>query len=171
MIVDNSLFQLINGFALRYFFLDAGGIFLAYYFPYVLVVSLILFLIWDFKKYWKVVLGGLISAGLGWVIVELVRRLFFVARPFVSGQVNLLLPHLATSSFPSGHATFFFALSFFLFFHNKKAGTVFLVLSFLIGLARVFSGLHWPSDIFGGLIFGLVAAFIIKEVFRHSLVC
>lgn len=162
------LFQFINGFALQYFFLDAVGIFLAHYLPYVLVASLILFLLWDFKKYWKVVLGGLISAALGWAIVGLGRLLFFVARPFVSEQVNLLLPHPTTSSFPSAHATIFFALAFFLFFQNKKAGTLFLVLSFLIGLARVFCGLHWPIDILAGILLGLASAFIIKEIFYRK---
>lgn len=166
--LGDLLFQSVNNLAGQYVWLDAAGVFLAHYLPYVLVACLVLFLIWNFKKYWRIVLGGLVSAGLALGMAEAWRFFFYMPRPFVARDVNLLLSHLATGSFPSGHATFLFGLAIFLFFFNKKMGAIFLLITFLVGLARVFCGLHWVSDVFGGAIFGLAAALVIKEFFYRK---
>jgi undecaprenyl-diphosphatase len=74
-------------------------------------------------------------------------------------------------SFPSGHATFFMALALSIFLINKKAGLpaitgyVFIFFAFLIGIARIVAGVHFPSDILSGFILGsLIAYFINKYV-------
>ena len=33
-----------------------------------------------------------------------------------------------------------------------------------MGLARIFVGIHWPSDILGGLIIGAISAVIVKKL-------
>jgi len=38
---------------------------------------------------------------------------------------------------------------------NKKLGVVFMVLGVLMGLARIYCGVHYPSDIFAGIIIGV----------------
>ena len=78
--------------------------------------------------------------------------------------MNLLLSHEATSSFPSGHAAFYFALSTIIYFYNKKAGLLFLFASFLISISRVFVGIHWPFDIFAGAIVGIFSGWIILKI-------
>lgn len=155
--MDLFLFNLINQFALKWFWLDVFGIYFAEYFEYVVVFCLILFLVIKFRKYWKMVFQAVISAVLArFVIVEFIRWLWQRPRPFIANNVNLLSNYLDKASFPSGHAAFFFALSTVVFFYNKKIGALFLLGSFLISLARVFSGIHWPSDILAGAIIGIL---------------
>ena len=66
----------------------------------------------------------------------------------------------------------FFALSAGVYSFNKKAGIWFFVVSALIGLARVFAGVHYFSDIVGGLAVGLfsfwVISFLISNFVKKS---
>ena len=157
------MFEHINSFALKYFWLDFSGIFFAQYLAYILVAVVFLFLIYNFKRYWKMVIEAGISAVLARLIVEVIRWLWYVPRPFVENNVNLVLPYDGlAASFPSGHAAFFFALSCSVYFYNKKAGILFFIASFFIVLARVFVGIHWPLDILAGALVGVVSALFVN---------
>jgi len=160
--LDYSIFQQINRFAGRWYFLDSLGIFLAKYLGYFLIFFLLLFLIKDFKKHLPMVIKGFLAAILARLgFVELIRFLWHRPRPFIENNIHLLLEHSASSSFPSGHAAFFFALSTVVYFYNKKAGYLFFLASFLISISRVFCGIHWPSDILAGAAIGIFSGWLI----------
>lgn len=90
---------------------------------------------------------------------------FFLTRerPFVSLG---FMPIFQASgySFPSGHAALLFALSFVIFSFNRKWGWWFIGLSLLNGFARVFAGVHWPSDIIGGIAVAFFSLAVIKLI-------
>lgn len=168
--MDVLIFHYLNNLGLKYFWLDVLAIFLAKYTPYLAVGVLFLLLFWNFKNYFLPVVESLTAAVLGMGIVKIIRFLWFNPRPFVSQDIHLLLSHSSSSSFPSMHVTFFFALSTVVLLYSKKAGILFFITSFLIALARVFVGLHWPSDILGGMVLGTFSAlivhkFLIKRIF------
>lgn len=134
--------------------MDALIIFFGQYFGYILVGLLALFLLR--KRYMGLVLEMIVAAILSrGIITETIRFLWQRSRPFVEQNFVPLIPHADTASFPSGHATFFFAIGTVLYVHDKKAGMAFLVGSALVVIARVFAGLHWPSDIIGGALIGV----------------
>lgn len=160
--MDYFLFQQINQFAIQFPWLDFLAIYFAEYFEYVLISLFFLFLLKNFKKYWPMILQGLASAIFArFGIVELIRFLWSRPRPFIENQVNLLIDKTNEVAFPSGHAAFFFALSFIVYQYNKKAGLGFFVASFLICFSRVFVGIHWPSDILAGLIVGVFSGWLV----------
>jgi len=68
-------------------------------------------------------------------------------------------------SFPSGHAIFFFALSAVAYSFNKKLGIFFLICSIIMGIARIFVGVHWPSDILGGAVLGIMVGAVISRLY------
>jgi undecaprenyl-diphosphatase len=80
-------------------------------------------------------------------IKYLVRR----KRPFQSSsEVELLEPmNFDPFSFPSGHTLNAFLLSYIL---RKNININFGVLPYLVGLSRVYLGVHYPSDIIGGFL-------------------
>ena len=102
------------------------------------------------------------------VITETIRLLWDRARPFAELGFRPLVEHSASASFPSGHATFFFALSGVVFAYNKKMGTLFFLLSAVIVVSRVMAGIHWPSDILGGAAIGIGSAYLVMRLLNRK---
>ncbi len=150
--------------------LDAAGVFFAQYLPFLLLIPLVVFLFkgetpkarLDTLLFWT--LTALLSRG---VITEVIRFFFPRERPFEAFGFTPLISE-SGASFPSGHAAFLFALALAIFTMNRKWGWWFLGLSFVNGAARVFVGIHYPSDIIGGLLVALVSLVVVIYVLRIS---
>src|SRR5581483_7506750 len=106
-------FWLIYHFAHRWFLLDAAGIFLANYLPYLLGAGFLLLVFrekgWR-RRFYRFAEGSLaivLSRGL---VTEVIRILYNLPRPFDALGFTPLIPE-SGPSFPSGHMTFFFALA------------------------------------------------------------
>lgn len=97
-----------------------------------------------------------VTAVSSWFIAHFFKDVFHTLRPF--DAMSPVLPLVAEDgyAFPSGHATFFMALASSLWFYHKRLAIFFGISAIIIGLARVSAGVHWPVDIIGGLILGLV---------------
>lgn len=163
--MDFNLFSFINNLAGRWVFLDSIAIFLAKYLIYLIVAGAIVvfFLIKTKKeKIYYLFFSGFSIIVSRLVLTELIRLAWHRPRPFIDHQVNLLIGHSTSGSFPSGHATFLFSLATVIYFFNKKFGIIFFVLSFLVGIARVYVGVHYPFDVLGGIIIGIFSAIIIR---------
>ncbi len=170
MFFDDFLFWQIHFLVGRSSFLDSFGIFLASYLPYLLFLGFIIFILKQKKFSSKVFiflfagLTAILSRGL---ITEIFHFFYYRLRPFTVLDFRPLI-FASGNSFPSGHASFFFALAAILFYFNKNLGGWFFVLTLVNGFARIFVGVHWPSDIFAGLIIGLISFFVIKFLISGS---
>ncbi len=165
--IEENILLFLNSITGNYFLLDVFFYFLATFFPYFLLFFVLFFLLRNFKKYLffviEVVTAGLFSR---YVLVSLVRHFFPRVRPFDKLEdINFLLEQKDSMSFPSGHTAFVFAISTVVYFYNRKIGLILFVLSFLMGLARIITGGHWPSDILGGAVLGVLSGVIISEIF------
>jgi undecaprenyl-diphosphatase len=168
--MDTLLFHKINGLAHFSSFLDSVGIFLATYFEYFLVVFLLIFLFWPKTKIVKnrlMVISSLVSAAISrFFIIEIIRFFYHRPRPYVALEAaeKIIAESKDFTSFPSGHAAFFFALATGIYFYNKKLGIFFFISAIAMGIARVFTGVHWPTDILAGAIVGVVVAWIVNKL-------
>ncbi len=161
--MDRLLFETINGLSFRNNFLDFLAIFIGEYLGYILLASLLFFLLYKKEVFFQAIISGTISR---FIFVFIIRALYYRERPFLQYDITPLIEHAPTASFPSGHASFFFALSTAIFIKNKKIGSLFLILSFLISISRVFSGIHFPSDIIFGAIIGVLTAVFVSKLCR-----
>ena len=116
-------FRLINDLAGHNIWLDRFMVFAADKMGYLLILS-VLIIFWKKNYFKKVVFVSFGSAIIArFAFVAILRYLLYSPRPFlVLENINRLMNHSLESSFPSGHATFYFALAMGVYLYNKKAG-------------------------------------------------
>ena len=171
--MNNQIFFFFYSLAHQSKILDGVIVFFAVYFPYIVVILAGLFLLFHhevlkaeepfrvFLEKKREILMVFFSGCLAWVLAYVLKFLFHTLRPFDAiTQVRSLVPE-SGYAFPSGHATFFMALAFSLFFLHKKAGYWFMFFALLIGIARITAGVHFPIDILGGFILGSGISYLV----------
>lgn len=107
-----------------------------------------------------------LSSILAMVIASGASHLIDHPRSFVLGLAPNLLDHAADSSFPSDHATLFFALSVaFLVRPPQAVPWLWLPLALVgvaLGWARVALGVHFPLDVAGAALIAAVAGALVR---------
>jgi undecaprenyl-diphosphatase len=146
------------------------------------------------------ILWIIIACAVAYGINLTIEQFVFEPRPFITHHVNLLVHHVADSSFPSDHTAWSFAVVGMLILsqlpwllmrthttsssaptkqehlqgilHSPigKTSLLFCVIAIavacVIGVARVFVGIHYPDDIVGGAFDGIIAAIIVTLLRR-----
>jgi undecaprenyl-diphosphatase len=144
------------------------------------------------QKRRAVVLWVGVACVFAYLLNLLLEHMIFEPRPFINHNIHLLLTHPADASFPSDHTAWSFAVVGMLLFIAlpllvslwrrrdqgwQNSGFAALIVPLLllvgaiviacsIGLARVYVGLHYPVDILGGAIDGLIAALVVTVLYR-----
>lgn len=166
-----SLFNLIHGVAGRSSVLDFFGVLFSNYLPYLLALAALIFILMRRSSkerlsiFLTLALSALLARGF---ITEIIRHFYVHPRPFDALGFTPLIPE-SGNSFPSGHMTFFFALAMAIWYFNRKWGWWFFGLSALAGVARIFVGVHWPFDIAGGAVLGILSALAVLLVLKPYL--
>lgn len=92
----------------------------------------------------------------------ILKNLIARPRPCATYPELVELVHIPTSySFPSGHTVSAMAVAFTILAQHKKLGIVALVLATLMGLSRLYVGVHFPTDVYGGVIVGAAIALFV----------
>jgi undecaprenyl-diphosphatase len=162
--MNQQVFNYLNSFAGQSKIFDGIVIFFGQYLAYVLVAVFLIIVIKN--KNWRLLVIAGVSVFLSrFVITELIRFFYFVPRPFMNNPaVHQLIFNETSGSFPSGHAAAFFALAMAVWFFSKRWSVFFFICAILMGIARVMAGVHWPIDILGGAIIGILSAWLICKI-------
>jgi len=174
--IDTELFLFLNGIHNTVF--D----FLMYWISSpVLWIPLYLFFIYLIyknypKQWWIYVVVLILSVGLSdWISVHLFKDVFHRLRPChnleLKGLVHIVRDHCGGRyGFVSSHATNMFSIAVFmtllLYKKIKRIGFWLILWASLIAYSRIYLGVHFPADIFGGAILGSIITSILFLLVR-----
>jgi undecaprenyl-diphosphatase len=171
---DTTIYHLINGLAGRNALLDAVMIFFA---KDALEIYAVLFIIsWfilpkrDIHNRHALVMAGL-SGIVALLINVVISHIWFRPRPFTvfqKGTYTALVSHSADASFPSDHTSGSFGFAAASWGKQQKwISYTFTILAVIVMFARVFVGVHYPTDVIGGCIVGIIASKIVWRFSRY----
>lgn len=171
--LDTALFFWINNLVGRWRLLDEWWRFWAndYIVPSLLVGTIAAG--WfSGERRWRVgLVCALVALAFANAFVAGSNAIWFRPRPFTTHDITLLYYYPSDSSFPSNSAAVVWALAWVIFRAERggrregeakgywvlRIGKTALGLALLMGLARIWVGIHYPLDIVGGAAVGILA--------------
>lgn len=118
----------------------------------------------------RTVLLTILGAFSGLAVARVLQLILpYRARPVHTAGLDFTLPHTMPadflagwSSFPSDHASLFFALAAGLWLVSPLVGALaFLHAAVIVSFPRIYVGLHFPTDILSGALLGVTAVAVI----------
>ncbi len=138
----------------------------------VLLVPAVILIVWLLVKGGKggrvFVLKIILAVIVANEITELLLRPWIGrVRPCVALQGVHTPDGLLTSfSFPAGAAALIASVMFLLSIRYPRYKWLFMFLVIMVGLSRIYLGVHYPTDVLGGYAVGILAALIILLIFK-----
>lgn len=160
---DIYLFKLIHGASIcSGSWSDNFNLFISKYSQHIWYLFLFIIALVRGKKHW---FSSLITAT-GFIIIwhltdEYIKPFFHRDRPFVDLATCVFGLKPSSASFPSGHTITAFAMATLIClynFQNKIICGIAVLFACLVGYSRIYLGVHFPSDVLAGMIFGILFA-------------
>lgn len=166
-----TLFHLINQYAGINPVFDSIAVFAAEYMPVVVILVLVYLWIRKGDRTHDILLYSVYAGITGLIINYLIGLVYFHPRPSLLHMGTQLFQYPTDSSFPSDHTTLMVSIALMLLYFKETRiyGVIILILGLIGGFARVFSGIHFPFDIFGSVIVAVISSLLIfffKERFN-----
>jgi len=123
-------------------------------------------LIFGNKEIKMIGLEAIFALSFGQIFVQSLKRLMSRERPYkIIKQLHTFGIELRDYSFPSGHTTASFSLATTLAVNLPKLAVIVLLLALVIGMSRIYLGVHYPTDVVAGIILGIFASLTIHIYF------
>lgn len=97
---------------------------------------------------------------------EMLKDITARARPCELVDVNLLITCPDNDSFPSGHAVDTFASATLISFFYPVYRYILFAGASLVAVSRIFCGVHYPSDVFAGMVYGILCGLAIIYLWK-----
>lgn len=131
------------------------------------MVPLLAIIYWTMNKKFGETLAYTVFTNL--LLNNTLKEMFSFERPIGKEGIRTLRPETATGkSFPSGHSQNGAATggAFMIEFKKKWLTLLLGILIFLIGLSRIYLGVHYPKDAVVGILLGLLTAFLCARLLK-----
>lgn len=108
-------------------------------------------------KLFKVVFVPAVS----FVLVTVIRRIINAPRPYEKFDIPPVIEKdTKGKSFPSRHVFSIFIIAVTIFYSHPGPGILIALMGVLMGVIRVYGGVHEPRDVVAGAVIGLLCGFI-----------
>jgi undecaprenyl-diphosphatase len=170
---DSTVYHIINGLAGHHRLFDHIMIFFA---KNALEIYAAFFVIaWfvlprkNIENRHALVMAGF-SGILALIINVIISHIWFRPRPFTvfpKGTFTELIAHSVDASFPSDHTAGSFGFAAGSWGKNTKwISYTFTILAIIVMFSRVYAGVHYPTDVIGGMIVGIVSSKVMWKFSR-----
>lgn len=155
---DDFLIKIINHNLKNPFFDSFMPIFTNLAGPVFLSVSVLLGFIFikdqKYRDFLYRIITGLVPTI---IVVHLIKLIFRRARPYnlLEGLETYGI-YLRDYSFPSGHTAAAFSLFITALLFSKNLTIPFFIFAIMIAFSRIYLGVHFPTDVAGGMIVGII---------------
>ncbi|MFN3739526.1 MAG: glycosyltransferase family 39 protein [Thermodesulfovibrionales bacterium] len=110
------------------------------------------------------IIAWALSDGIGNILKNAIER----PRPFlVIEDVRMLVGHRSSFSFPSNHAATYTAGATLLWYFFRYLRIPALLIVLIVAISRVYVGVHYPSDVIGGAVIGLIIGISVINIFKR----
>jgi undecaprenyl-diphosphatase len=114
------------------------------------------------------VLSGLVAVGTAAALTSMLKDLFGRVRPALADpRIEALVPTPDSASFPSGHASTAFAAAIAVGAFYPRLRWPLLGLAGLVGLSRIYLGVHYVLDVLAGAALGLALGLLVVWASRR----
>jgi undecaprenyl-diphosphatase len=169
--MNYTVFQWINNFAGSSKLLDTLMIAITNSVPYVAILFMLILWFNNGKKENAIrkqytVLYTTLSVSIALLVNVLIHAVYYHPRPFITHHVNQLVPHAADSSFVSDHSVLVFSIAFVFILRGEKLKYIALIWAILVGVSRMYVGVHYPLDILGAAFLTFITSGLVIQSTR-----
>ncbi|MBR9679473.1 MAG: phosphatase PAP2 family protein [Candidatus Altiarchaeota archaeon] len=164
MTLNTELFQIINGLAGSSALLDTVMIFLSEHMIWLTLGYIGIRYLSDKHGAIRTISSGLLAYFAAVILAQLIG----LPRPFSLGLGTQLVEHAASFGLPSRHTSTLAGIAFQSFELKWKSWKILVIIAVLVGLARIYTGLHFPIDILAGLAVGWVISKLVSLVYKSE---
>ncbi|HUW42313.1 MAG TPA: phosphatase PAP2 family protein [Rectinemataceae bacterium] len=133
--------------------MDSIVIFTAQYLFLVIVAAEGAYLLAYHRREWlRLLIAAAAIGGVALLISRIANALIPDPRPFIVGGFTPLIHHSADNGFPSDHTLLLAATAAVTLIANRRAGIIGALFALIVGLARVYAGVHHLLDIAGSFV-------------------
>lgn len=143
-------------------------IFSAKYLYLIIVFIALLFLIKEKSIRRNILISSAFILPFIFIVSRIASKIYYNPRPFAVEHFTPLIKHAVDNGFPSDHSLISFAFASIIFLFNRKLGFILFLCAFLVGLSRVYVGVHHPIDIFGSFLICIMVTKIYATIASWS---